>query len=149
MKPIIDPNTLFSIFEQGDEQVYKEHGMEDHLNNPFVLMGMVLRGVENFHMMDMMYMKQYPQHYKKVRNITRYKYFNKLFGYLLRIDSSSFDDIYKIGEAFDNREVKGSLDYLRLYFERLEQYEKCAIIKKYIDLLLKAEYKPRKLTKMI
>ena len=56
MKPIIDPNTLFSIFEQGDEQVYKEHGMEDHLNNPFVLMGMVLRGVENFHMMDMMYM---------------------------------------------------------------------------------------------
>lgn len=135
MQPI-DPNTLFSIFEQGDEEIYKEHGIEEHLQNPFVLMGMVLRGIDNFHMMDMMYMRQYPSHYKKVRNITKYKYFNKLYGYLLRIDSDSFEDIYKIGESFDKVQTKNGLDFLREYFERLEQYEKCAVIKKYIDLLL-------------
>ena len=48
MQPL-DPHTLFSIFEQGDEDIYKEHGLEDTLNNPFVLTGMVLRGVENYH----------------------------------------------------------------------------------------------------
>lgn len=135
MQPI-DPNTLFSIFEQGDEEIYKEHGVEEHLQNPFVLMGMVLRGIDNFHMMDMMYMRQYPSHYKKVRNLTKYKYFNKLYGYLLRIDSNSFEDIYKIGESFDSKQTKNGLDILRVYYERLEEYEKCAVIKKYIDLLL-------------
>ena len=42
MQPL-DKNTLFSIFEVGDEEIYKEHGVEDQLNNPFVLMGMVLK----------------------------------------------------------------------------------------------------------
>jgi len=135
MQPI-DPNTLFSIFEQGDEEIYREHGVEEHLQNPFVLMGMVLRGIDNFHMMDMMYMRQYPSHYKKVRNITKYKYFNKLYSHLLKIDSNSFEDIYKIGESFDTKQTKNGLDILRVFYERLEEYEKCAVIKKYIDLLL-------------
>ena len=134
MQPI-DPNTLFSIFEQGDEEVYKEHGMEDALKNPFVLMGMVLRGIENYHMMDMMYMRQYPENYKKVRNLTRYKYFNKLFSYLQRIDHTNFNEVYKIGESFDEKEINGGLNYLRLFYEKLEEYEKCAVIKRYIDLL--------------
>ena len=33
----LNPHTLFSIFEKGDEEVYKEHGAEDLLDNPFVL----------------------------------------------------------------------------------------------------------------
>lgn len=132
----IDPNTLFSIFEQGDEEIYREHGVEDQLKNPFVLMGMVLRGIENFHMMDMMYMRQYPQHYKKVRRLTKYKYLNKVFSYLTSINIDSFEDIYKIGESFNRQETKDGLDFLRVYYEGIEQYEKCAVIKKYIDLLL-------------
>jgi len=134
MQPI-DPNTLFSIFEQGDEQIYKEHGIEDQLSNPYVLIGMVIRGVQNYHMMDMMYMQRYPKEYKNVRNITKYKYFNNLFKYLKRLDINNFDDIYKVGETFDRKEAFGSLDYLRLFYENLEQYEKCAIVKKYQDLL--------------
>ena len=44
----LDPHTLFSIFEQGDEEVYKEHGEMEVLKNPFVLMNMVMRGLENY-----------------------------------------------------------------------------------------------------
>ena len=131
----MDPHTLFSIFEQGDEQIYKEHGLEDTLENPFVLMGMVVRGLDNYHLMDQMYMRQYPKRYKQVRRITKYKYFNKLFGYLTRIDSTNFDQFYKIGESFDKSHVFNVLDYLRLYYEGIEEYEKCAIVKRYIDLL--------------
>ena len=97
---------------------------------------MVLRGIENYHMMDMMYMKQYPQQYKNVRNLTKYKYLNKLFSYLQRIDNTNFEQIYKIGESFNNHEVLNGLNYLRRYYERLEEYEKCAVIKRYIDLLV-------------
>ena len=135
MQPI-DPNTLFNIFEQGDEQIYQEHGMEDQLTNPFVLMGMVLRGIDNYRMMDMMYLKQYPGPYKKVRGITKYKYYNKLYSYLTRIDSLNFNKVYKIGESFEIGEVYSCLDLLRVYYEEIEQYEKCAVIKKYIELLV-------------
>ena len=36
MQPL-NPHTLFSIFEKGDEEIYKEHNMEELLDNPFVL----------------------------------------------------------------------------------------------------------------
>lgn len=134
MQPI-DPNTLFSIFEQGDEQVYKEYGQEDVLKNPFVLMGMVLRGIENYRMMDMMYMKQYPDQYKNVRGVTKYKYYNKLYSYLCRIPMDDKTKIYKIGETFDRQSALIGLNELLYYYEKIEQYEKCAVIKKYCDLI--------------
>ena len=137
MQPI-NPHSLFSIFEQGDEEVYKEHGVEEHLENPFVLMGMVLRGIDNYHLMDIMYMRQYPEQYKGVRKVTKYKYYNKLLSYLTKIDSTNFDTIYKIGESFETGQAFIGLDTLRKYYESIEQYEKCAIVKRYQDLLIEA-----------
>lgn len=134
MQPL-DKNTLFSIFEQGDEAVYAEYGLQGQLRNPFVLMGMVLKGIENYHIMDMMYIQKYPEQYKKVRKLTKYKYYNKLYSYLERIDSINFDAIYKIGESFNNYETEYALDHLLKYYEELEEYEKCAVIKRYVDLL--------------
>ena len=136
MQPI-NPHSLFSIFEKGDEEVYKEHGLEDTLNNPFVLMGMVLRGIENYFMMDIMYSKTYPEEYKKVKKITQLKYFNNLFGYLKRIDIRKSDKVYTIGESFNIEQTVDGLDVMRKFYEKIEHYEKCAVIKKYIDLLIK------------
>jgi len=135
MQPL-DPHTLFSIFEQGDEEVYKEHGVEEHLDNPFVLMGMVVRGIDNHHMMDMMYMKQFPKEYKNVRSLTKYKYYNKLYTYLTRINLDEGLDMYTIGESFETGEAYVGLDALRVYYEGIEQYEKCAVIKLYQELLV-------------
>lgn len=133
----LDPNTLFAIFEQGDEQIYREHGVDDALKNPYVLMGMTVRGVDNYHMMDMMYLRQYPEQYKNVRKAIKYKYFNKLYSYLEKIDSKHFDSIYKVGESFEKGQCFVSLDYMLKYYESLEQYEKCAVIKRFQDLLLR------------
>lgn len=134
MQPI-DPHTLFSIFEKGDEEVYKEHGVENVLNNPYVLIGMVVRGLENYSLMDMMYMRSYPEQYKEVRNAVKLKYFNGLYSYLTRIDTTKFEGIYAIGETYDSQDVLFGLDTLLYFFEELEMYEKCAVIKKYMDLV--------------
>lgn len=136
MNPL-DPHILFSIFEQGDEQIYKEYGMEDTLNNPFVLMGMVLKGLENFTIMDAMYIRHYGQQYKNVKPVIKHKYYNKLFSYLKRIDSTRFESIHSIGESFDKEAVLSSLTTLLVYYELIEEYEKCAVIKRYSDLLEK------------
>lgn len=141
----LDPKSLFSIFEQGDEAVYKEHGLTEVLNNPFVLMGTVVRGIENYGMLDLIYTKQFPKDYPRVRGKVKKAYFNKMYGYLDRLDSKEFDDKYEIGTSFDYQEVIGALSILLTYFEEVEHYEKCAVIKNYIDHILDKVFNPDKL----
>ena len=143
----LDPHTLFSIFEQGDEEVYKEHGVEDVLDNPYVLIGMVVRGLQNYQLMDLMYMRSYPDQYKEVRETVKLKYYNGLYSYLTRIDTTKFEVIYSIGETYDSQDVLFGLDTLLHYYEDLEMYEKCAVIKKYMDLVRESvnEYQKRKM----
>jgi hypothetical protein len=137
----MDPHTLFSIFEQGDEAVYKENGVEGILDNPYVLIGMVIRGLENYSVMDMMYMRSYPEQYKHVRDAVKLKYYNGLYTYLTRIDTSKFKPIYRIGETYDSQDVLFSLDTLLHFYEVLEKYEKCAVIKRYMDLIRESTHK--------
>ena len=136
MQPL-DKNTLFSIFESGDEEIYKEHSLEDALKNPYVLMGMVLNGLQSYILMDVMYKRNYPQEYERVSASIKYKYYSRIYSYLTRINSDSFETIYTIGSSYERDDVFKGLDEMRLYFESVEEYEKCNVIKKYIKLLTK------------
>jgi len=131
----INPNDLFSIFEKGDEEVYQEHGVSEVLSNPFVLMGMVTTGVNNFTILDAMYKQRYPEKYKEVRHKIMYTYFNRLYSYLSRIDIDSIEVKYKVGETYDISECHDALDILRLYYENIEEYEKCGLVLKFTKLL--------------
>ena len=138
----LDPHTLFSLFEQGDEEVYKEHGVESTLNNPYVILNMVTRCMDNYAIMDMLYMKNNPVNYKQVRSNVKYKYFTKLFKYLDRLDIDSIRNTkYVIGESYDLPNLIAKLDDLRLYFEEYEIYEKCLVIKNTIDILYEQAYR--------
>jgi len=134
MQPL-DKDSLFSIFDQGDEAIYQEHNVQDVLKNPFVLMGMVVNGVHNYRLMDIMYTRHYGNKYKSVQKEVKYKYFNKLYNYLLRIDQKDFLPEYKIGESFNGLDALTCLNEVLFYFEFIEEYEKCARIKMFIDLL--------------
>tara|TARA_Y100001972_G_scaffold60123_1_gene73563 strand:- start:170 stop:613 length:444 start_codon:yes stop_codon:yes gene_type:complete len=131
----IDPNTLFSLFEANDEQVYEENGVADTLKNPFVLMGMVVRGVDNYRVLDKLYLTNHKKHYTPVRELTKFKYFCRLFEYLERIDYNKFETRYTISESYNSPHTNVNLNLLLHFFESIEHYEKCAVIKKYIDLL--------------
>ena len=134
MQPL-DKDKLFSIFEAGDEEVYQENNVSELLDNPYVLIGMVVRGVQNWHIMDIMYKRSHPKEYSRVRRRVMYKYFVKICGYLERLDINNFKTLYTIGDSYDIKEVKESFDQLLKYFEDIEYYEKCAIVKSYLDLL--------------
>ena len=137
----LDPHTLFSIFEQGDEEIYREHGQEEVLKNPFVLMQMVMRGLENYQLMCMMYFKNFPKQFKRVEPTIKYKYYSKLYGYLLRINLRSIETIYTIGDSYEKKQVGDALNELLYYFEYIEQYEKCGKIVEYIQMLVLEEAK--------
>ena len=145
----LDPHTLFSLFEQGDEEVYKEHGVEDTLKNPYVLLNMVSKGMDNYAVMDMLYKKNYPDTYKNVRKDVQYKYYVRLFRYLERINVKSIEDsTYTIGESYDLSNLIIRLDDLRAFFERCERYERCGVIKSTIDLLYEQSIKQITLDKL-
>ena len=137
----LDPHTLFSIFEQGDEEVYKEHNQEDVLNNPFVLMNMVTRGLENYELMCALYIRNYPKEFIRVEPTIKFKYYTKLYGYLLRINIDSIEDIYAIGDSYERNNAQRALQTLLDYFEFKEEYEKCGVIVKYIQVLVLEEVK--------
>ena len=75
----LDPHTLFSIFEQGDEEVYKEHKVTNVLDNPYVIVGMVTRSVQNYYLMEAMYKRHYKEVFEEQKNNTKLKYYNKMF----------------------------------------------------------------------
>jgi hypothetical protein len=131
----LNPHTLFSIFEQGDEEVYKEHDVLGVLDNPYVLIGMAVTGVENFALIDQMYLLRYPEDYGRVRDKVKRRYYTKLYTYLTRVDLAELGDEYKIGEDYDlSRSIDSILD-IQIYFQQLEEYEKCKIIQQFSDLL--------------
>lgn len=132
----LDPHSLFSLFEKGDEEVYKEHGVENTLKNPYVLLNMVTRGMDNYVIMDMLYMKNNPVSYRHVRKDVKHKYYVRLYNYLERLDISSIkDNTFTIGDSYDIPNLVNRLDELRVYFEEYEQYERCSVIKSTIDML--------------
>lgn len=131
----INPDKLFALFDASDEQVYHEEHKEELLDNPYVLMGMVVRGMENFHLINDIYLYKHGEQYKAVKHIVQTKYFNRLFRYLERIDFNTYDNKHMIGQDFEVSTVMRALNYLLAYFEKKEEYEKCALIMKYLELL--------------
>ncbi len=131
----LNPHTLFSIFEKGDEEVYKENQMEGLLDNPYVLIGMVVSGVENYYFIDEIYTNKDPKRYAKVKSNIKYKYFTKVFKYLTRLSLDELDTKYGIGTDYELDRSINALNDLLFYFEDMEEYEKCALIFQYTDLL--------------
>lgn len=131
----LDPKKLFSIFNASDESIYIEHNLQEVMENPFVLMGMVVRGLENFAIIDGMYTMKYKEDYEPYRAPVQEQFYNRLYGYLVRIDFTKFENIYVITEAYDKAGVFKALSHLLSYYVEKEMYERCAIIKKIEDTL--------------
>ena len=107
---------------------------------------MVVRGVDNWHLMDILYTRRQGEEYANVREQVQLQYFTKLCKYLTKLDFNKFETVYTIGESFDRDEVEKALNIILDVFISFEHYEKCATVKKFLDLLdheyvLKSELK--------
>lgn len=133
----LNSTDLFDIFSQGDEAVYRENHVEDILNNSFVLFGMVVRGVENYFIIDKIYSNRYGKDYDSMSDSIKLKYFNGLLGYLERINLSQSDTVLELMEEFGPQPIKYALEEMLEFYEEKEMYKKCAIIFKFYSLFFK------------
>jgi len=137
----IDSDNLFSIFSVGDEELYKEHGVEDALQNPFILLGMVIRGVANYYLIHQIYERSFRKEYESVRESLKLKYFLTLVGYLERLEELQDNTLVDILDEFGQKAVYFAFSKMLSFLEEQELYEKCIIVKKYSDLFLSKKLK--------
>ena len=126
---------VFSAFDATDEEVFVQERMLDLLENPYVLMGIVVRGVENYYLLDTMYSKKYGEQWDNIKYQIKHKYFTRLVQYLYRINFNTYEFRYMIGKDFDKESVSLALNNMIDFFLLTEEYEHCGAIKKYVDLL--------------
>ena len=133
----LNSDDLFNIFSIGDEEIYKEYKIEDMMDNTFILFGMVVRGVENYFIIDKMYAHRYQERYDSVRENIKLKYFNGLVNYLERVKVLQSDTVMDLEDEFGLQAIKYALEEMLEFYKELEMYEKCAVIFKFYELFFK------------
>lgn len=127
-------NDLFAIFVIGDEELTSQYAIEHLSTNTFLLLGMTVKGVENFYIIDQIYVNRFPKEYDSVKDDIKLKYFLTLVGYLERVKEIRSEIILDVIVEFGKEEVDSAFSKMLEFFEEVEYYEKCITVKKYIDL---------------
>jgi hypothetical protein len=130
----LDGDSLFSIFDRGDEEIYTDTKHNVDLNNNALLMGMVIRGVDNYFLLDQIYFNRYGDYYISVKGKIKLKYFLRLLGYLKSVKDLSLKTASYIVDEFGVNAVVYSFQSMLSLFEEKEMYEDCIVIKKYLDI---------------
>jgi hypothetical protein len=127
----LDSQNLFKAFSLEGDSLNELPAIPD---DSFILFGTVLRGVESFYIIDQLYQMRYKDQYKLVREKIKLKYFSGLMKYIYRIDSISVDTVLYIEDEFGEQAIKYVLEEMLQFFEQIEYYEECIILKKYFDI---------------
>lgn len=130
----LDGDSLFSIFDRGDEEVYTDNKHNVDLSDNALLMGMVIRGVDNYFLLDKIYFNRYGEYYLSVKEKIKLKYFIRLLEYLTRVNEISLETISYIVDEFGLKAIIYSFQSMLSLFEEKEMYEDCVVVKKYLDL---------------
>ena len=133
----LDKANVFDLFEIGDEQVYKEHGVSDILQDSYILFGMAVKGVENYYIMEMMYRNRYGQRFDEVQDSIKTKYFIQLMRYISRIDITHVETLYQYKDIFGEQSIDYALSQMIQFFEQKEMYEHCAVLLKFYNVFFK------------
>lgn len=103
--------------------------------NDQVLLRNAVVGAEKYDLLDSIYFRTYGDNYRKISVNVKNNYFNKLYKYVEKIDLNQVEELSKVVVELDKKIVFSNLTKILLYFQNLEEYEKCAVIKKVLDLL--------------
>jgi len=139
----LDPSRLFDLFDKEEE--IQEQSIDKKWiskNNPFILMGMVVRGVENFYILQEIHSNKNNREditKEEKRKVIKYSYYKSLFKYIERINQDSMLDLEQC-LIHDIEIITLALNDILSLFESYEEYEKCSIIKSLQDNLQEVSY---------
>ena len=125
----LDPEDLFRVFQLSDEEIIDdEQAQLDFRYHPYIITGMVMKGVDNFHIISEVYRQREGEAFDRIESNVKYKYYATLYKYLKRFNYQSLEHIEE-ALKHDPDALLYSLIELRVLFEQYEEYEKCARIR--------------------
>ena len=131
---------IFEVFNQGDEVIYKEAGLENLMNEDAVLLNTAVRGIESYWRLDEMFTSRKYDEYQKVRHLVKSRYFSKMFGYLNKVSYTKLEPFFDTIGDLGYGTVENSLEEYLEHFIFTEEYEKCTVIKKLLGIVRKLYY---------
>ena len=134
MRHNINTEYLFEVL-QTVKHSSEESIVDEAMEHPYVLMGLIISGVKSFDNITDQYRKAYPENFERVYEKVKGIYYDRLYTFLEGLDSSLF---YHLRECNNHGKDRAAQALFRMIkeFERSEQYERCAKAKKLLDAVI-------------
>lgn len=123
MKPL-DQHRIFQLFTDTVATPEEDTIISDINSHPYILLGMVIRGVENFYILSDMMRLKHGSSYERIKTTVQKTYFERLYSYVEQFNEQDQDSILE-GLSHDYSSINYALDHMIFHFENLEEYEKC------------------------
>jgi hypothetical protein len=129
----INPDYLFGLFDT-IKASNEESADFEPMEHPYILMGLIISGVKSFDAIASMYYQAHPKEFKRVYERVQNKYYDRLYSFIEILDPSLYYHLYECNNhGLPN--VQKTLSRFIREFERSEEYERCARVKKLLDAL--------------
>ena len=121
----LNPDSVFQIFNQDDREIFQEAGMEHLMNEDYMLIGMAVKGIDNYEILDKINKEKLKELYLEIKDGVKYRYFCKMYDYLYRVKLNKLEDLFDFVQVLGVKDVYSSFEILLSYFREIEDYEKC------------------------
>jgi len=137
----MDKNKIFGLFDDsvGEDQTDQKNNLVVFNNSPYHKLGMFTKLIVNhfvFHTKLEKFLKKEEPSYnvESTREASEFVVFNRAFNYLNQINPLDKEVTFAVLD-FDSKILTRTLEQSIIYFEELEEYEKCAHIHKFQKIL--------------
>lgn len=128
----LSTHDIFSIFDLDDDQTQSRRTKDK--DQCFVALSTLISGVENYYLLDHMYLNRYGQSYVDVRQSLQVKYLSKLLKYVDRYDDIPLDTVHSIVDKFGDGSISFAFNDMLECFLQVEDYQKCATLDKLMKI---------------
>ena len=129
---MIDKNKIFQLFTDNGNDINEKtkNEIQEFMNGPFTKIGMFVKLIQNhkiFHQKLEKFLKKEQPSYniESTKEASEFTVYNRAWGYIKQISLDDSDDVNAIIN-FNSDVFYQSLDDAIKYFERDEEFEKCA-----------------------
>jgi hypothetical protein len=129
----INSTKIFDIFTLTHQEL--DTLMEDQSSrNPHIIeFKNMIRGVENFYIIDIIYKNRIGEDYLSRRENIKLMYFTGLMKYLERLGEIKGDTLLEVERELGKKPLLFALKEMIQVFILVEDYEKCSVLQKYLD----------------
>ena len=136
---MIDKNKLFSLFSNEEKVKEAEINLRRLKEDPYTKLGMFTKLIQNhniFHQKLERFLSQENPNFDIgiTKQASEYTVFNRAFNYISKLDPKN-ENNRSIVKTFDPLILQKSITIVMNYFIGTEEYEKCAHLRKFEEIL--------------